>query len=90
MLHSKDDADKVVEELRKRFDITDEGTTVAEYLGVKIDHNKDGSFRIYQPNLMQRIIQTIPGMEKANKQIIPVSMTITLTAGKNKAGRKET
>eukprot|EP00957_Ditylum_brightwellii_P078844 5995311-Ditylum_brightwellii.AAC.1 len=28
--NSKDEVDKVVEELRKRFDITDEGTTVEE------------------------------------------------------------
>eukprot|EP00957_Ditylum_brightwellii_P047770 3628878-Ditylum_brightwellii.AAC.1 len=41
--NSKDNVDKVVEKLRKRFDIADEGTTVEEYLGVKIDHNKDGS-----------------------------------------------
>eukprot|EP00957_Ditylum_brightwellii_P166493 12673204-Ditylum_brightwellii.AAC.1 len=45
----------------------DEGTTVEEYLGVKIDHGKDRSSRIYQPHLEQRIIKAIPGMENANK-----------------------
>eukprot|EP00957_Ditylum_brightwellii_P185803 14146315-Ditylum_brightwellii.AAC.1 len=44
--NSKDDMGKVVEELRKKFDITDEGITVEEYLGVNIDHNKDGNIRM--------------------------------------------
>eukprot|EP00957_Ditylum_brightwellii_P081853 6226522-Ditylum_brightwellii.AAC.3 len=43
--NSKDEVEKIVEKIGKRFDITDKGTTVEEYLGVKIDHNKDGSFR---------------------------------------------
>eukprot|EP00957_Ditylum_brightwellii_P130263 9937040-Ditylum_brightwellii.AAC.2 len=88
--NSKDEVDNIVEELGKRFDITDEGITVKEYLGVKIDHNKDGSFRMYQPHLMQRIIQTIPGTENTNEHLIPASTSITLTADKNGSGQKET
>eukprot|EP00957_Ditylum_brightwellii_P056511 4284333-Ditylum_brightwellii.AAC.2 len=45
--NSKDEVDKVVEELRRRFDITYEGTTVEEYLGVRIDNGKDRSFRMH-------------------------------------------
>eukprot|EP00957_Ditylum_brightwellii_P105040 8006196-Ditylum_brightwellii.AAC.1 len=71
-------------------DIIDEGTTVKENLGVKIDHRKDESFRMYQPHLMQRIIEAIPGMENANEHLIPVSASITLTADKHGPDRKET
>eukprot|EP00957_Ditylum_brightwellii_P169816 12925695-Ditylum_brightwellii.AAC.1 len=88
--NSKDEVDKIVEELGKRFDITDEVTNAEEYLGVKINLNKDGSFRMYQPHLMQRIIHTIPGMENANEHLILASISITLTADKNEPGRKET
>eukprot|EP00957_Ditylum_brightwellii_P109574 8357192-Ditylum_brightwellii.AAC.1 len=84
--NSKDEVEKIVEELGKRFDITDEGTTVEEYLGVKTNHKKDGSFRMYHPHLMQRIIQTIPGMENANDHLILAFTSITLTADKNGPG----
>eukprot|EP00957_Ditylum_brightwellii_P151500 11537145-Ditylum_brightwellii.AAC.1 len=82
--NSKDEVDRTVDELGKRFDITNEGTTVEEYLGVKVDLYKDRSFRMYQPHLMQRIIQTIPGIENANEHLMPVSKLITLTADKNR------
>eukprot|EP00957_Ditylum_brightwellii_P077210 5867383-Ditylum_brightwellii.AAC.1 len=57
--------EKLEQDLKSRFDITDEGKTIEKYLGVKIDHNSDGSFRMYQPHLLKRIIKTIPEMEKA-------------------------
>ena len=44
--------DSTVETLGRLFDITDEGETIEEYLGVKIDHDKDGNFRMYQPHLL--------------------------------------
>eukprot|EP00957_Ditylum_brightwellii_P033922 2570359-Ditylum_brightwellii.AAC.2 len=71
--NSKDEVDKVLEVLKKRCDITDEGTAVEEYLGVKINHNKDGSFRMYQPHLMQRIIKAI---SKECKQTCNTSINI--------------
>ena len=43
---------ELISKLKRKFDITDEEDTVEEYLGVKIDHNKYGSFRMYQPHLM--------------------------------------
>eukprot|EP00957_Ditylum_brightwellii_P089370 6804683-Ditylum_brightwellii.AAC.1 len=42
---NKQVADKIVDKLGKKFDITDEGETIEGYLGIKIDHNQDGSFR---------------------------------------------
>eukprot|EP00957_Ditylum_brightwellii_P056983 4318688-Ditylum_brightwellii.AAC.1 len=42
---NKQVAYKIVDKLGKKFDITDEGETIEKYLGIKIDHNQDGSFR---------------------------------------------
>eukprot|EP00957_Ditylum_brightwellii_P155298 11822222-Ditylum_brightwellii.AAC.1 len=43
--NEKGEVDSIVEMLGKIFDITDEGETIEEYLGAKIDHNTDGLFR---------------------------------------------
>eukprot|EP00957_Ditylum_brightwellii_P190767 14522770-Ditylum_brightwellii.AAC.1 len=80
---SKDEANKVVKDLRKRFDITDDSTTIEAYLGVKTNHNKDGSIRMYQHHLVQLIITAIPGLENTNEHIILASISITLTTDKN-------
>ena len=80
---------ELIAELKGKFDITDEGDTVEEYLGVKIDHNKDGSFRMYQPHLMERILKVIPGMDKANKHIIPAATTAILTKDVSGKARQE-
>ena len=70
---------ELIAELKRKFDITDESDTVEEYLGVKIDHNKDGSFRMYQPHLKEKIFKVIPGIDKENKNIIPAATTAILT-----------
>ena len=80
---------ELIAELKRKFDITDEGYTVEEYLGVKIDHNKDGSFRMYQPHLMERILKVIPGMDKANKHIIPAANNSILTKDVSGKARQE-
>ena len=80
---------ELISELKGKFNITDEGDTVEEYLGVKIDHNKDGSFRMYQPHLMERILKVIPGMDKANKHIIPAATTAILTKDVSGKARQE-
>eukprot|EP00957_Ditylum_brightwellii_P164071 12492454-Ditylum_brightwellii.AAC.1 len=51
--NTKSKVDKVVEELEK-IGITDEGTIVKESLAMRIDHNPDGSFWMYQPHLMKQ------------------------------------
>ena len=68
----------LIDEMKKNFSITDEGDTVEEYLGVKIDHNKDGSLRMYQSHLMDRILKLITGMDKANKHIISAATALIL------------
>ena len=80
---------ELIAELKRKFDITDEGDMVEEYLGVKIDHNKYGSFRMYQPHLMDRILKLIPRMDKANKHIIPAATTSVLTKYVSGKGRQE-
>eukprot|EP00957_Ditylum_brightwellii_P076634 5825332-Ditylum_brightwellii.AAC.1 len=40
--NEKHEADKVVKALDGEFYMTDEGDTIEEYLGVKVDHNEDG------------------------------------------------
>eukprot|EP00957_Ditylum_brightwellii_P040558 3069584-Ditylum_brightwellii.AAC.1 len=41
---SKEESDAVVEELNKNFDTADEGKSIEQYLGVKIDDNNGGTF----------------------------------------------
>ena len=86
---SEKDVKKVSDEIGRKFVITDEGETIQEYLGVKITHNDDGSFRMYQPYLIERIIKSIPGMEKANPHVAPSATTFTLNKGEGTPERKE-
>eukprot|EP00957_Ditylum_brightwellii_P043756 3317854-Ditylum_brightwellii.AAC.1 len=76
-------------EISKRFKITDEGETIKEYLGIKIDHNQDGTFRMYQPLLIERIIASIPGMNTAKEHKTPAETTLILTKDTNGSNRKE-
>ena len=80
---------KLVKELERNFDITDEGNTVEQYLGVKIDHQGNGSFRMYQRHLISRILKVIPGMEKANEHRVPAATSITLTKDSTGKPRQE-
>ena len=56
----------------KGFKLTDEGT-MEEYLGILIDHNKDGSFRMSQPYIIDRIIAAIPSMKEAKSAKTPAA-----------------
>ena len=80
---------KLIQDLKGKFDITDKGKTIEEYLGVKIDHNQDGSFRMYQPHLMKRIIKVIPEMEKATEHKVPAATSLILSDNINVKARKE-
>eukprot|EP00957_Ditylum_brightwellii_P010198 770909-Ditylum_brightwellii.AAC.1 len=60
-----------------------------EYLGVKVDHNGDASFRMYQPHLLSRIIKAILGMHKANPHTTPTNPTVQLRKDVDGQGRKE-
>eukprot|EP00957_Ditylum_brightwellii_P136952 10444293-Ditylum_brightwellii.AAC.1 len=79
----------LVKELQKSFDITDEWKTVEEYLGVKIDHFQNRTFRMYQPHLMKKIIKAISGMERATKHKIPAATSSVITKDKDGKARQE-
>ena len=57
---------------------TSEGD-VKEYLGIKINHHRDGSMQLSHPYLLKRIIDSMPGMEGANPREIPAMPSVTLT-----------
>ena len=53
-------ANKIHDELGTHgFKTTDEGS-MESYLGLQFTHNEDGSFRVAQPLLIDRIIDSIP------------------------------
>ena len=53
-----------INQLRERYTITDKGQ-IEEYLGIQLEH--DGNqICMLQPLLINCIIDTIPGMSKAN------------------------
>ena len=73
--------------LRKRYTITDEGQ-MDEYLGIKLEHS-DNKIRMTQPLLINRIIEAIPGMTKANPSKIPALPSVILTKDETGPSRKE-
>ena len=86
---SKTDADAIFKELEKRkYVLTDEGS-MEEYLGIMISHNDDGSYRMSQPLLIDRIIESIPGMADARSSKTPACSSIVLTKDAEGESRKE-
>eukprot|EP00957_Ditylum_brightwellii_P156109 11882609-Ditylum_brightwellii.AAC.1 len=75
--------------MSKMFDLTDEESTIKEYLGAKIDHKSDGSFGMYQPHLLEGIIKLIPGMDRANEHKTPTTITTLLAKDIDGEERKE-
>lgn len=55
---------KILELLRNNYTITDEGG-MEEYLGIQLERTDD-TIRMSQPLLINRIIEAISGMKKAN------------------------
>ena len=73
--------------LRKRYAITDE-ENMEEYLGIKLEHTGD-SIRMSQPLLIERIIDAVPGMRKANPVKYPALPSVILTKDENGNIRRE-
>ena len=84
---TKEGLDETISSIKKNFDITEEGD-IEEYLGIQIDH-ESGFMRMSQPNLINRIINAIPGMDKANPKPIPMSPTLIMTKDINGKIRQE-
>ena len=76
---TKSDADKIYQDLeRRKYKLTDEGT-LEEYLGLQIKQYNDGSFRVSQPMLIDRIVDSIPGMNDARSAKSPSISGAVLT-----------
>ena len=66
---------KLVANLKeKRYDLTDDGT-INKYLGVDVKHKFDGSFKLTQPYLIERILKVlgVGGDSKTNSKPTPAS-----------------
>eukprot|EP00957_Ditylum_brightwellii_P087645 6673569-Ditylum_brightwellii.AAC.2 len=82
-------ADKVAKTLDGEFDITDEGEIIEDYLGVNWDHNEDGSFRMYQPHLLSKMIKAILGVAKESLITTQAFPTVHLNKDIDRQERKE-
>ena len=85
---TKEGLEKTLEGICKKFTMTNEGN-IETYLGIQIDH-EPVFMRMSQPNLINRIINAVPGMDKANPKPIPMSPTIVMTNHLNGKERQET
>ena len=74
-----------MESQKERYVIIDEGE-MEEYLGIKLEHTYN-SIRMSQPLLIERIIDAVPNMNKANPDNYPALPSIILT--KDEKGEKE-
>ena len=73
--------------LKEHYTITDEGE-MDEYLGIKLEHSGN-QIRMTQPLLIDRIIEAIPRMKKANPSNVPAHPSVILTKDEAGAMRKE-
>ena len=55
----KAEINKLLEELKDEFTITDEGD-MKEYLGVLVEKQKDGQTKLSQPHLIKQIFDNRP------------------------------
>ena len=83
-------ADQLHHEIQQQgFSTTDEGS-MEQYLGMQIQRNKDGTFRISQPFLIDRIIAAVPSMKNARSSKTPAATGTALTKDEEGDPRKET
>ena len=73
---------------RQKYVLTNEGL-MEEYLGIMISHNNDGSYQMSQPLLIDRIIESIPGMVDARSFKTPAYYNVVLTKNVEGESRKE-
>jgi hypothetical protein len=73
----KIEIERCLQELGKRFDITDEGA-IDEYLGVKVTHMKDGTISLTQPHLIDSIIADLGFKENTKGKDTPAPSTASI------------
>lgn len=71
---SEAEIDKIISELKGRFDMTDEGEW-DYYLGVNINHQTDGSIELSQPHLINDILKDIHLASKTKPVYLPACST---------------
>ena len=69
------------------FELTDEGDVDA-FLGIQVDHHKDGSLTMSQPHLTERFLELV-GLNKDSKQHKTPAVSPPLHAHENGAPRDE-
>ena len=55
----KEKIDKLLIQLKKTFNLTDEGEDVKAYLGIKVDKDTDVTITMTQPTLIERILNAL-------------------------------
>ena len=68
--------------------MTDEGN-IEPCLGIQIGH-EPGFMRMSQPNLINRIINAVPRINKSNPKPIPMSPTLVMNKDLNGKEKQET
>lgn len=51
-----EDVERICKRIGEKFNVTDKGMMIQKYLGIQISHNANGSFKMYQAFLIERII----------------------------------
>ena len=86
---SEGEANTIFNKLKQQgFELTDEGT-METYLGIQIDKHTNGGFTLSQPYLIDRLLNSIHGMNSAKSSKSPAASTIILTKDKDGIARKE-
>jgi hypothetical protein len=71
---SKQEIDLIIEQLGKRYNLTDEGD-LTDYLGVNIDHLPDGRIKLSQPHLINQIIEDVNFTDETKSKSTPAAST---------------
>ena len=74
---SDEEAEQAKRELGERYDMTDLGK-LNHVIGIKVDHNPDGSISISQPAYCERLLKRY-GMENVSLKRTPLSPNVSLT-----------
>ena len=86
---TKAEADEILNELnRKGYNMTDEDT-MKEYMGILITHNNNGTFKMSQLFLIDRIVKAIPDIKDTRSACTPADATVVLTKDSGERSRNE-
>ena len=80
LIFSKDETsiDTLLDNLRKIFKLTDEGSDVNAFLGIKVEKGENGSITMTQPALINRILNDL-SLQDGNCKLHDTPANVTLT-----------